>query len=178
MATLRQRQIDEIINYERAMNRTILDRAINQVTVFNDERAPATTRDIKFEAILGGLVDKLKASMADALKAITAKQFPSINSYNASDLLNKPDGSRAQEQIAPAASSTIDKERQQAIADAQLKEKADKQEQKAAITTATTVPNVPVSVPPVPAQSLVPNPLNESKGKPSNKNIIDYSVQQ
>jgi hypothetical protein len=159
MATLRQRQIDEIINYERAMNRTILDRAINQVTVFNDERAPATTRDIKFEAILGGLVDKLKASMADALKAITAKQFPTVNSYNADDLLNKKDGSRAQEKVAPAANSTINKERQQEEAAKELVKKADKQGEEAAVEIAANLPVVSASAPPIQAQQLLPTPL-------------------
>jgi hypothetical protein len=159
MATLRQRQIDEIINYERAMNRTILDRAINQVTVFNDERAPATSRDIKFEAILGGLVDKLKASMADALKAITAKQFPSINSYNASALLNTQDGSRAQERVAPAANSTIDKERQQEIADKALNEKAKARTEEAAVEIAANLPVVAAAVPPIQAQQLLPDPI-------------------
>jgi hypothetical protein len=164
MATLRQQQIDEILNYERAMNRTILDRSINQVTVFNDERAPPTTRDIKFEAILGGLVDKLKASMAEALKAITAKQFPSVNSYNASVLLNTKDGSRAQERLAPAANSTIDKERQQQLADEELRERAREQEEAAAIEVAANLPSVPAGVPAIQAQQLVPAPLPKPGG--------------
>jgi len=164
MATLRQRQIDEIINYERAMNRTILDRAINQVTVFNDERAPPTTRDIKFEAILGGLVDKLKGSMAEALKAITAKQFPSVNSYNASSLLNTKDGARGQQGIAPAANTTVDKERQQELADAALREKAKEREEAAAIEVAATLPSVPSGAPPIQAQQLVPAPLPKPPG--------------
>ena len=134
MATLRQAQIDEILNYERSMNRTILDRTINQVNGFNDERAPPSTRDIKFEAILGSLVDKLKASMAEALKGITSKQFPSVNGANSDILLNTDDGNKGAT-AAPATETTIDKEKKAEVKNKELKAQADKQAEEASYQT-------------------------------------------
>lgn len=87
MATFRQNQIEEILNYDRAMNRIVLDNEIGQATRFNDERRPPTNRDIKFEALLGTLIDALKAKIAEALTSIAAKQYPKITASKASHLL-------------------------------------------------------------------------------------------
>jgi hypothetical protein len=92
MATLRQKEIDEILNNDRTMNRRVLDRTIAQVASFNDERSAPNTQDIKLEAIIGSLVDDLKASIAEALKLVAAKQFPKVTNSNASALLTAPDG--------------------------------------------------------------------------------------
>jgi len=92
MATLRQKEIDEILNNDRTMNRRVLDRTIAQVASFNDERSSPNTQDIKLEAIIGSLVDDLKASIAEALKLVAAKQFPKVTNSNASALLTTPDG--------------------------------------------------------------------------------------
>ena len=92
MATFRQSQLDEILNYDRSMNRVILDRTIAQVTHFNDEKAHPRNRDIKFEALLGQLIDKLKATIAEALQSLTAKQYPSINLVNFDRLMTQEDG--------------------------------------------------------------------------------------
>ena len=89
MATLRQKEIDEILNNDRTMNRRVLDRTISQVASFNDERSAPNTQDIKLEAIVGNLVDNLKASIAEALKLIAAKQFPKTTISNAPAILNK-----------------------------------------------------------------------------------------
>jgi len=94
MATQRQEQIDEILNFDRTMNRRVLDRTIAQVSSFNDERSAPNTQDIKLEAVIGSLVDKLKASIADALKLIATKQFSETNNSNASVILTLPDGSK------------------------------------------------------------------------------------
>jgi hypothetical protein len=94
MATLRQEQIDEILNFDRTMNRRVLDRTIAQVSSFNDERSAPNNQDIKLEAVIGSLVDKLKASIADALKLIAAKQFSETNNSNASVILALPAGER------------------------------------------------------------------------------------
>jgi hypothetical protein len=92
MATLRQKEIDEILNNDRTMNRRVLDRTISQVASFNDERSAPNTQDIKLEAIIGSLVDDLKASIAEALKLVAAKQFPKVTNSNASALLVNDDG--------------------------------------------------------------------------------------
>ena len=153
MASLRQQQIDEIINYDRAMNRSILDRSINQVTVFNDERAPPSNRDIKFEAVLGGLVDKLKASMAEALKIITSKQFPSVNSYNASVLLATQSGERGHQKIAPANQTTIDRERDLQKQAVELEAKAKAQGEAAVVESAGSIPVASATAPTIQAQA-------------------------
>jgi len=98
MSTFRQEQIQEILNYERAMNRIVLDKEIAQVSRFNDERNPPSNRDIKFEAILGNLIDALKAKIAEALTSIASEQYPKNDASTATRLLDlKPgeDGSNA-----------------------------------------------------------------------------------
>jgi hypothetical protein len=94
MATFRQEQIDDILNYDRAMNRIVLDNEIGQATRFNDERNPPTNRDIKFEALIGTLVDDLKAKIAEALTSIASKQFPKTDATKVTTLLGLPTGER------------------------------------------------------------------------------------
>jgi len=155
MASLRQSQIDEILNYERAMNRTILDRTINQVTVFNDERAPPSNRDIKFEAVLGGLVDKLKATMAEALTAITAKQFPTVNAYNSASLLNSDAGEKGQRRIAPPPDDIVNQPREIKKADVEAIARKDAREASAKIELGVNAPTVQQIVPPIQAQPIL-----------------------
>lgn len=92
MATFRQEQIDDILNYDRAMNRIVLDNEIGQATRFNDERNPPTNRDIKFEALIGTLVDDVKAKIAEALTSIASKQFPKTDATKVTTLLGLPTG--------------------------------------------------------------------------------------
>ena len=87
MATFRQEQIDEILNYERSLNRKIYDTEILAVSRMNDERNPPSNRDIKFEALLGGLVDKLKQTIAEAVQSVASKQYPSLNPVNSAKIL-------------------------------------------------------------------------------------------
>jgi hypothetical protein len=94
MSTFRNQQIQEILNYDRSMNRRVLDNEISQVTHFNDERSPPSNRDIKFEAIMGTLVDGLKAKIAEALTSIASKQYPKITSSNATRLLSLGNGDK------------------------------------------------------------------------------------
>jgi len=94
MATFRQEQIEDILNYDRAMNRIVLDNEISQATRFNDERNPPTNRDIKFEALLGTLVDDLKAKIAEALQSIASKQYPKTDASKVTTLLGLPTGEK------------------------------------------------------------------------------------
>jgi hypothetical protein len=94
MATFRQEQIEDILNYDRAMNRIVLDNEIGQATRFNDERNPPTNRDIKFEALLGTLIDSLKAKIAEALQSIASKQYPKTDSSKVTTLLGLPTGEK------------------------------------------------------------------------------------
>jgi hypothetical protein len=98
MSTFRQEQIQEILNYERTMNRLVLDKEIAQVSRFNEERNPPSNRDIKFEAILGNLIDTLKAKIAEALTSIASEQYPKNDASTATrllDLKSGEDGSNA-----------------------------------------------------------------------------------
>ena len=98
MSTFRQEQIQEILNYERSMNRLVLDKEIAQVSRFNEERNPPSNRDIKFEAILGNLIDTLKAKIAEALTSIASEQYPKNDASTATrllDLKSGEDGSNA-----------------------------------------------------------------------------------
>jgi len=94
MATFRQEQIDDILNYDRAMNRIVLDSEIAQASRFNDERNPPSNRDIKFEALLGTLVDDLKAKIAEALQSIASKQYPKTDALKVTALLGLPTGEK------------------------------------------------------------------------------------
>ena len=122
MATLRQTEIDEILNNDRTMNRRVLDRTIAQVASFNDERSAPNTQDIKLEAVIGSLVDNLKASIAEALKLVAAKQFPKVTNSNAGITLGLNDGSTGMTANNPNAKALEKMDNNQGTASNALKE--------------------------------------------------------
>jgi len=75
MATFRNNQIEEILNNERNMNRVILDRVSAHIASIGDDKAPPTTRDIKIEAQIGGLIDALKETINKAIQKISGYQY-------------------------------------------------------------------------------------------------------
>lgn len=75
MSTFRNSQIDEILNNERNMNRVILDRVSAHIASIGDDKAPPTTRDIKMEAQIGGLIDALKETINKAIQKISGYQY-------------------------------------------------------------------------------------------------------
>lgn len=75
MSTFRNSQIEEILNNERNMNRVILDRASAHIASIGDDKAPPTTRDIKLEAQIGGLIDALKETINKAIQKISGYQY-------------------------------------------------------------------------------------------------------
>lgn len=79
MDTLRQKIIDETLNYERSMNRIIFDRTIEQAKIFNEERAPPSNRDIKFEAQIGKLIEKLKQTIQEGIQAVSYDAHPNAD---------------------------------------------------------------------------------------------------
>jgi hypothetical protein len=79
MDTLRQKIIDETLNYERSMNRIIFDRTIEQAKLFNEERAPPSNRDIKFEAQIGKLIEKLKQTIQEGIQAVSYDSHPNAD---------------------------------------------------------------------------------------------------
>jgi hypothetical protein len=79
MDTLRQKIIDETLNYERSMNRIIFDRTIEQAKIFNEERTPPSNRDIKFEAQIGKLIDKLKQTIQEGIQAVSYDAHPNAD---------------------------------------------------------------------------------------------------
>ena len=79
MDTLRQKIIDETLNYERGMNRIIFDRTIEQAKLFNEERAPPSNRDIKFEAQIGKLIEKLKQTIQEGIQAVSYDAHPNAD---------------------------------------------------------------------------------------------------
>jgi hypothetical protein len=87
MATFRNAQIEDILNDERSMNRVILDRTSAHISAIGDEKAPATTRDIKNEAVLGGLVDAVKEKLNKAIQLISGFQYGGLDENKASRLL-------------------------------------------------------------------------------------------
>ena len=97
MATFRAQQIEEILNYDRAMNRIVLDNEIGQATRFNDQRNPPSNRDIKFEALLGTLIDAMKAKIAEALTSIASQQYPKTDATKVTSLLGLKSGEKANE---------------------------------------------------------------------------------
>jgi len=86
MATFRNAQIEDILNDERTMNRVILDRTSAHISAIGDEKAPATTRDIKNEAILGGLVDAVKEKLNKAIQLISGFQYGGLDDKKAARL--------------------------------------------------------------------------------------------
>ena len=79
MDALRQKIIYETLNYERSMNRIILDRTIEQAKLFNEERSPPSNRDIKFEAQITKLIDKLKQTIQEGINAVNYETHPNVD---------------------------------------------------------------------------------------------------
>lgn len=87
MATFRNNQIEEILNDERRLNRTIMDRQKQHVSAIGDQRAPPTSRDIKLEAILGTSIDELKEEINKVIQLVSAFQFGKLDEKKIDRLL-------------------------------------------------------------------------------------------
>jgi hypothetical protein len=92
MGSLRNKMITETLNYERGMNRIILDRTVEQAKLFNETRNPPSNRDIKFEALIGDIVNKLKETINQTTQAIKATQYTDMNAKEFIASIAKPDG--------------------------------------------------------------------------------------
>ena len=92
MATFRHSQIDEILNYDRSMNRRVLDRTVAQVFTFNEQRAPPTNRDIKFEALIAKLIDELKKNITNAIEGISFDQAQELRGDSFATVMAKRTG--------------------------------------------------------------------------------------
>jgi hypothetical protein len=87
MATFRNSQIEEILNHERRLNRTIMDRQKQHVSAIGDQRAPPTSRDIKLEAIFGTSIDELKEEINKVIQLVSAFQFGKLDEKKIDRLL-------------------------------------------------------------------------------------------
>lgn len=92
MGSLRNKTIVEILNYERGMNKIILDRTIEQAKLLNESRNPPGNRDIKFEALIGELVNKLKQTIEEASAAIKNTQFEKLGLGEIKEAMDFPTG--------------------------------------------------------------------------------------
>jgi len=87
MATFRNSQIEEILNDERRLNRTIMDRQKQHISAIGDQRAPPTSRDIKLEAIFGTSIDELKEEINKVIQLVSAFQFGKLDDKKIDRLL-------------------------------------------------------------------------------------------
>jgi CO dehydrogenase/acetyl-CoA synthase delta subunit len=87
MATFRNSQIEEILNDERRLNRTIMDRQKQHVSAIGDQRAPPLVRDIKLEAIFGSEIDELKEEINKVIQLVSAFQFGKLDDKKIDRLL-------------------------------------------------------------------------------------------
>jgi hypothetical protein len=87
MATFRNSQIEDILNDERKLNRTIMDRQKQHVSSIGDQKAPPTMRDIKLEALLGQQIDELKEEINKAIQLISPFQFGKLDENKVERLL-------------------------------------------------------------------------------------------
>jgi hypothetical protein len=87
MATFRNSQIEEILNHERRLNRTIMDRQKQHVSAIGDQRAPPTMRDIKLESLLGQQIDELKEEINKVIQLISPFQFGKLDDAKIERLL-------------------------------------------------------------------------------------------
>ena len=92
MATFRHSQIDEILNYDRSMNRRVLDRTSAQVAMFNNQRAEPTQTDIKFEALISKLIDELTKNITNAIEGISHDQAQELRGDAFETILKKRTG--------------------------------------------------------------------------------------
>jgi hypothetical protein len=102
MATFRNNQIEEILNDERKLNRTIMDRQKQHVSSIGDQRAPPSMRDIKLEAILGTQIDQLKEDINKSIQLISGFQYGKLDEKKIDRLLKLNTRSQAQISIEPA----------------------------------------------------------------------------
>lgn len=87
MATFRNSQIEAILNDERMLNRTIMDRQKQHVSAIGDQRAPPTMRDIKLESLLGQQIDELKEEINKVIQLISPFQFGKLDDAKIERLL-------------------------------------------------------------------------------------------
>lgn len=92
MGSLRNKMISEMLNYERSMNRIILDRTIEQAKLFNESRSPPSNRDIKFEALIGDLVNKLKQKIEQTTGMIAETQYEEVGTKEFISSMKKKTG--------------------------------------------------------------------------------------
>ena len=92
MGSLRNKMISEMLNYERSMNRIVLDRTIEQAKLFNETRSPPSNRDIKFEALIGDLVNKLKQKIQQTTGLIAETQYEDVGTKEFISSMKKKTG--------------------------------------------------------------------------------------
>jgi len=92
MGSLRNKMISETLNYERSMNRIILDRTIEQAKLFNESRSPPSNRDIKFEALIGDLVNKPKQKIQETTSMIAETQYDDVGTKEFLSAMKKKTG--------------------------------------------------------------------------------------
>jgi len=96
MSTFRNNQISEILNIDRRLNRTILDRTQQHVNSIQDEKSAPTTRDIKLEASIGEQIDGIKEQINKAIQLITPFKYGKLDSDRAERVLKTEDYSQAE----------------------------------------------------------------------------------
>lgn len=74
------------------MNRRVLDRTSAQVAMFNEQRAPPTQSDIKFEALIAKLIDELKKNITNAIEGISHDQAQELRGDAFEAILSKRTG--------------------------------------------------------------------------------------
>lgn len=74
------------------MNRIILDRTIEQAKLFNEARSPPSNRDIKFEALIGDLVNKLKQKIQETTGMIAETQYEDVGTKEFISSMKKKTG--------------------------------------------------------------------------------------
>jgi hypothetical protein len=96
MSTFRNNQIDEILNIDRRLNRSILDRTQQHVNSIQDERSAPTTRDIKLEASIGEQIDAIKEQINKAIQLITPFKYGKLDADRAERVLKTEEYSQAE----------------------------------------------------------------------------------
>jgi hypothetical protein len=96
MSTFRNNQIDEILNIDRRLNRSILDRTQQHVNSIQDERTAPTTRDIKLEASIGEQIDAIKEQINKAIQLITPFKYGKLDADRAERVLKTEEYSQAE----------------------------------------------------------------------------------
>jgi hypothetical protein len=95
MSTFRNNQISEILNIDRRLNRTILDRTQQHVNSIQDEKSAPTTRDIKLEASIGEQIDGIKEQINKAIQLITPFKYGKLDSDRAERVLKAEEYSQS-----------------------------------------------------------------------------------